>query len=349
MTGAGLKADAAEAARRDAIGDLLASAGFEGAAFHYLAADASFRRYARVSGGPRPALIMDAPPDREDVRPWLAVARHLRALGLSAPEILAAREEAGLLLIEDFGDDTFTRVLAAGGDEAALYDLAVDVLAAIHERSPADTVPGWLPPYDSDRLLAEAALFADWYMPAVLGRPTPEDARAEGLALFARALAPALSAPRTLVLRDYHVDNLMRLPGREGVRACGLLDFQDAVAGAPAYDLVSLIEDARRDLGPGIARRARARYLARFPALDVEAFDAVAAALAACRNAKIIGIFTRLLRRDGKAGYLAHIPRVWRLLEADLRHPDLAELRAWFDAAVPAEKRIVPDAGGAAP
>lgn len=336
------------ARRRAAIEEFLIDAGFKGAAFDYLAADASFRRYARVRGGPRPALIMDAPPEHEDVRPWEAVARHLRALGLSAPEIYAADEDAGLLLIEDFGDDTFTRVLARGDDEAALYDLAVDLLAALHEKPPAETVPDWLPPYDEEKLLTEAALFTDWYMPAVLGRDTPDEVRAEYLALFVRALAPALEMEPTLVLRDYHVDNLMRLPGRAGIKACGLLDFQDAVAGASAYDLVSLIEDARRDLGPGIAARARARYFDRFLGLDREAFDAAAAALAACRNAKIIGIFTRLMQRDGKPIYLGHIPRVWRLLEGDLAHPLLADLKTWFDAAVPPEKRITPFAGGAA-
>jgi len=336
----------ADTARRGAIRDLLAGAGFAGADFAYLAADASFRRYARVRGGPRPALIMDAPPGREDVRPWLRVARHLSGFGLSAPEIYAADEDAGLLLIEDFGDDTFTRVLAAGGDERGLYDLAVDVLAAIHARPASETVPDWLPPYDEEKLLTEVALFTDWYMPAVLGAPTGDALRDDYLGLFKAALASARVLPPTLVLRDYHVDNLMRLPGREGLKACGLLDFQDAVAGAAAYDLVSLVEDARRDLGPGIAERALARYFARFPDLDRDAFDAAAAALAAGRNAKIIGIFTRLLKRDGKPAYLRHIPRVWRLLEADLGHPALKDLKAWFDDAVPPARRLIPGPDG---
>jgi aminoglycoside/choline kinase family phosphotransferase len=157
----------------------------------------------------------------------------------------------------------------------------------------------------------------------------------------------ALQQPRTLVLRDYHVDNIMRLPDRPGIKACGLLDFQDAVAGAAAYDLVSLIEDARRDLGAGIAERSLARYYDHFPNIDRDAFTAAGAALAAGRNAKIIGIFTRLLKRDGKANYLRHIPRVWRLLEHDLGHPALAPLKAWFDETVPPEKRLVPAVEGA--
>ncbi len=337
-------ADARDATRAARIQSFLAEAGFGAAQLTYLAADASFRRYGRLAGGPRRALLMDAPPEREDVGPWLAVDRHLRALGFSAPEVYAADEAAGLLLIEDFGDETFTRALAGGADEAALYDLAIDVLAALHGVPEAEAVPAWLPPYDDDLLLGEAALFTDWYMPEVLGVPTPAEQREDYLALWRAALASAQAGPRTLVLRDYHVDNLMRLAGRSGIAACGVLDFQDAVAGHRAYDLISLVEDARRDLGSGIAERAWLRYALRAPDFDSEAFQAAAAVLAAGRNAKIIGIFTRLWRRDGKPGYLAHIPRVWRLLEADLAHPALAALKAWFDAAVPPARRRAPEA-----
>lgn len=329
--------------RKDVIRDFLAASGFGAARLDWLAADASFRRYGRLADGPEPALLMDAPPGREDVRPWMAVARHLTGLGFSAPRILAADARAGLLIIEDFGDDTFTRLLARGVDEAALYDLAIDVLAALHEIAPDAAAPDWLPPYDEARLLGEAALFTDWYLPAVRGRETEADERAAYLALMAAALGAAGMGPRTLVLRDYHVDNLMRVAGRDGLAACGLLDFQDAVAGHAAYDLISLVEDARRDLGPGIAARARARYFNRRPGADRAAFDAAGAALAANRNAKIIGIFTRLSVRDGKHRYLAHIPRVWRLLEGDLAHGSLAPLRRWFDDALPHGARRVPE------
>ncbi|MDX1484621.1 MAG: phosphotransferase [Alphaproteobacteria bacterium] len=346
MSEDGASPAAAGVSRNEAIGDLLRRAGFAGARYAYLDADASFRRYARISGGPRPALLMDAPPDKEDIGPWLAVSRHLRGFGFSAPDVFAADERAGLAVIEDFGDDTFTRVLAEGGDEAALYDLAVDVLAALHGIAPADAAPPWIPAYDDVRLLEEAALFTDWYMPAVLGMPTPPDLRTAYLGLWREALPAARDVPETLVLRDYHVDNLMRIPGRSGIAACGLLDFQDAVRGPVAYDVVSLIADARRDLGPGIGERARARYFAQCPALDRDAFDTAAAVLSAGRNAKIIGIFTRLWKRDGKPVYLTHIPRVWRLLERDLAHPALAALKAWFDDAVPQNRREVPGGQG---
>jgi aminoglycoside/choline kinase family phosphotransferase len=328
--------------RAGEIQDFLNAAGFSKADLDWLAADASFRRYGRLRGGPRPALIMDAPPEHEDVRPWLRMARHLVALGFSAPAVISEDIAAGLLLIEDFGDDTFTRLLNAGMAEHTLYDLAIDVLAALHDLPADAAAPGWLPVYDRQRLLDEAALFTDWYLPALRGRATGASEREDYLALMADALVPATTGAQTLVLRDYHVDNLMLLEELAGIAACGLLDFQDAVAGHPAYDLISLLEDARRDLGPEIASRARARYFAARAIPDPEDFDAAAAVLATARNAKIIGIFTRLAQRDGKHRYLSMIPRVWRHLEGDLRHPALGALAVWFERVVPRDARLVP-------
>ncbi|HKX08084.1 MAG TPA: phosphotransferase [Stellaceae bacterium] len=306
-----------------------------------LAGDASFRCYDRLAGNGRRAVLMDAPPPHEDVRPFLAVARLLRKLELSAPEILAEDVEAGLLLLEDFGDRTYTRLLADGGDEAALYRLAVDVLIALHRRfEPA--MGGGVPLYDETRLLNEAALLVDWYLPAVCGKPTSPDLRAEYLAMW-RALLPLANAvAATLVLRDYHVDNLMLLDGRTGLAACGLLDFQDAVIGSPAYDLVSLLEDARRDVSPDLARSLSEHYLAEFPKVDRAAFTTAAAVLAAQRNCKILGIFTRLCVRDGKPQYLVHTPRLWRLVDRDVSHPALAPVRRWLDRHIPAELRRIP-------
>ncbi|MBT5416142.1 MAG: phosphotransferase, partial [Rhodospirillaceae bacterium] len=324
----------------------LAAAGWADAAREPLPADASFRRYIRLRRGSGTAMVMDAPPPREDVRPFLAVARHLLAMGFSAPRILAEDAAQGFLLLEDLGDATYTRELAAGADEAALYRLATDLLIALH-RLP-DATAAALPPYDDERLLAEAALLVDWYVPAVTGEALVDALRDEYLALWRTALAAARAVPETLVLRDYHVDNLMVLPDRTGVAACGLLDFQDAVIGPVAYDLVSLLEDARRDLAPNLAEAMIARYLAAFPALDPVALRASYAVLGAQRSAKILGIFTRLCRRDGKPHYLRHIPRVWRLLEEDLRHPALAGIEAWFAQHLPPSLRRVPDAGRAA-
>ena len=308
-----------------------------------LAGDASFRRYDRVTRDGSTAVLMDAPPPMENVRPFLAIDRHLRRLGFSAPEILAEDVDSGLLLLEDLGDDTFTRLLAGGADERALYALGVDVLIALHRRPAAEAIPPDLPPYDDRRLQDEAALLTDWFMPAVFGRPTPAATAQEFRYLWSIALRGVRAVPETLVLRDFHVDNLIRIQGREGVAACGLLDFQDAVKGPIAYDLVSLFEDARRDIAPALVAEMRGRYLAAFPALDAGALDRAMAVLGAQRHAKVIGIFTRLCVRDGKPQYLVHIPRVWRLLEAACaREPTLAPLAAWLDAHIPRAMRGAP-------
>jgi aminoglycoside/choline kinase family phosphotransferase len=330
--------------REALIRDFLSRHGWGDADRRPLADDASFRRYDRLRRGGDRAVLMDAPPPQEDVRPFVAIAERLCALGFSAPEVMASDVAAGLLLLEDLGDATFTRVLADGGDEAALYTLATDVLIALHKTFDPVTAPA-IPPYDDDRLLDEALLFVDWYLPAVRGEPASDSLRRNYIDLWRAVLPAARRAPPTLVLRDYHVDNLMVVDGRSGVRACGLLDFQDAVIGPAAYDVVSLLEDARRDVSPDLAARLLARYRDAFPALDTANFDASYAILGAQRSAKILGIFTRLDRRDGKPVYLKHIPRVWRWLAGDLRHPALAALRVWFDAEAPPETRAAPPPG----
>jgi hypothetical protein len=245
-------------------------------------------------------------------------------------------------LIEDFGDDTYTRLLAGGADETELYALAIDTLAALHRAVARDGLPA-LPPYDTARLLAEAELLVDWYATAVLPEPLAACARAEYRALWQEILPLAATAEPTLVLRDYHVDNLVLLAGRESVRRCGLLDFQDALSGPPAYDFASLVEDARRDVPAPLRQAMAERYLASFPAIDPLAFARSATLLAAQRNAKIIGIFARLSARDGKPHYLAHIPRVWRLLDAECRRePSLAPLARWLDRHLPPAYRVTP-------
>jgi len=319
----------------------LKTSGWGDAARRALAGDASFRKYERLAGRHGRAVLMDAPPPHEDVRPFIKVARHLTALGYSPPRILAEDVAAGLLLLEDLGDDTFTRLLAGGADEAGLYGLAIDLLIDLHRRAEAARID--LPPYDDDRLLLEASLLTDWYMPAI-GRPASAAARAEYLARWRRVFALFHGEQPTLVLRDFHVDNLMRLPDRGGIAACGLLDFQDALLGPPAYDLVSLLEDARRDVAPALVTTMLERYEAAFPTMNRSDFLARYAILGAQRNAKIVGIFTRLMVRDGKPHYLGHIPRVWRLLDSDLQHPALAEMRQWFDEHLPWAARIVPAA-----
>ncbi len=324
------------------IETFLETAGWKGATRKALADDASFRRYERLYSAGRQAVLMDAPPPQEDVRPFIHIAGHLADHGFSAPRVLAADKAAGFLLLEDLGDDTYARALAGGGDEMALYELAVDVLAALHALPAEKAIPKGLPSYSDAWLLQEACLLIDWYMPAVLGGPPSPEARASYTQVW-RGLFPKIRAqPTALVLRDYHVDNLMWLPKRQGVARCGLLDFQDAVSGAAAYDLMSLLEDARRDVDPNVTSAMLKRYFTAQPDVDREAFMGAYAILGAQRHAKVIGIFTRLCIRDGKPAYLEHIPRLWRRLVHSCKHPALAPLAHWLDNNLPREERKIP-------
>jgi aminoglycoside/choline kinase family phosphotransferase len=330
--------------RTDPMAEFLKQCGFPDAKPKMLAGDASFRRYFRLDE-PK-SVIMDAPPGLEDIRPFIAIARYLKAQGFSSPEIRGIDLDSGFLLLEDLGDDTFTRLLAAGTgpSEQALYGAAVDVLVDLHTRTcpttlPVETAdPYALPPYDAELLLKEASLFPDWYYREALGRPCPDDARKAFVDLWMSVFPHCAPSKPVLVLRDYHADNLMWLPDREGSARVGLLDFQDGVIGHAAYDLVSLLEDARRDVPPALAEAMIARYVSTADVEEGPLRDAYAV-LGAQRNTKIIGIFTRLWKRDGKPHYLKMIPRVWGLLERDLQHPALTGLAAWFDEYTPKSLR----------
>lgn len=319
----------------------LQRAGWKDAARSKLAGDASFRKYERLKRKNESAVLMDAPPPQEDVRPFLRIARHLESLGYSAPRILAEDAEHGFLLLEDLGDDLLARLLRQGGDERELYEATIDFLLDLH-RHPA---PADLAPYDEDRLVGETELFTDWYLPALTGRDTPANLR-QGFRFLWNILAPEVgmdTSPerRILVLRDFHAENLIWLPERSGAARLGLLDFQDAVAGHPAYDLVSLLEDARRDVSPELAEAMLQRYIDGSGA-DETSFRRAYAILGAQRNLRIIGIFTRLWKRDAKPQYQAFMPRMWGLVERDLAHPALSDLRGWLDAMVPQELRRQP-------
>lgn len=330
--------------REAEIARFLGTAGWRADAARPLAGDASNRRYLRL--GPdrgRPAaVLMDAPPERgEDVRPFVAVTHWLRRHGISAPAISAADTARGFLLLEDLGDDLYTRLLAAAPErETELYAAAVDLLAAMAANpvpamlGPADCRVA-LPPYDAAVLVREAALIREWWLPAATGTDLPPDLAAEFDALVAEATATVEPARDVVVLRDYHADNLIWLPGRAGCARVGLLDYQDALAGHAAYDLMSLLEDARRDTPVALQQAMTARYLDRRPELAAEAFRAAYSALGAQRNLKIVGIFARLAVRDAKPRYLDLIPRVWGHLLRDLSHPGLAPLAAWVARHVP--------------
>ena len=306
--------------------EFLGDHGWGDAVVTLVAADASFRRYFRATmADGRKAVLMDAPPPHEDPRPFIDIARYLVGNGFRAPEIYAADLDQGLVLIEDFGDLQMRQHLdLAPQDADSIYRRAIDALVRLTDVPVAE-----LPPYDEAAYLREVKLLSEWYMPA-MGLAVDD---AEYEALWRQALEPVSAEQSVTVLRDYHAENIMLLPdGNQG-----MIDFQDALAGHPAYDLVSLLQDARRDVDPAL-EQAMLAYYRDATGADAD-FDLHYALLGAQRNTKIIGIFTRLWKRDGKDRYLGFLPRMWGLLERDLAHPGLTELRAWFDRNIPADVR----------
>ncbi len=319
------------------IESFLEQAGWAGAQVQSLPGDASFRRYFRIvraqDGGGQSAMLMHAPPPHEDPGPFLHVGKWLLDHGLRAPAILAEDLSDGLVLIEDFGNDRMRDWLDDNPDaETATYRTAIEALVDLHQ-----CPPGPFPPYDMATYLREVRLFTEWFCPAA--GITVDEAAHDGA--WEEALAPLLARqqPGVTVLRDYHAENIMLLA--DGAQ--GLIDFQDALVGHPAYDIVSLLQDARRDVSEELEQDMLYYYIAKGGA-DAD-FHADYALLGAQRNAKIVGIFTRLWQRDGKPRYLAMIPRVWAAMERDLAHPALAPVARWFDANVPPEWRKRQGAG----
>lgn len=327
--------------RDRAISEFLETAGWADAAVGPLAGDASRRRYLRLT---RPdgtgAVLMDAPPHPETrTAAFVALSEWLTGLGYSAPRLIATDLDAGLLLIEDLGDALYARAVAADPSlERPLYEAAVDLLARLGA-VPVPPVLGTTAPvqpraYDIQEHGREARLLADWYLPAATGVATAKELGEEFDALVAETIIPAATAD-CIVLRDYHAENLLWLPDRAGLARVGLIDYQDALAGHPAYDLMSLLEDARRDTSDDLQQAMIARFLAARPDLDADAFRADYARLGAIRNMKILGIFARLSARDRKPRYVDLMPRVWNHLQRDLAHPALASLSRWTARHVP--------------
>lgn len=320
----------------DGLNEFVAHAGWGDAAVEPLPGDASFRRYFRLRRAHGDtAMLMHAPPPQEDPAPFLAVADWLAGNGLRAPAILAQQAAQGWVLLEDFGQDRVRDWLdERPQDERAVYEGALAPLVALTR------LPGgpWAP-YDWAVYLREVRLLTQWYAPA-MGLAVDE---AGFEAAWEEALAPMIARQQAFnatggvtVLRDYHAENIMLLSG--GLADQGLLDFQDALVGHPAYDLVSLLQDARRDVSPETQSAMIDHYLAA-TGFDRETFLADYALLGAQRNAKIVGIFVRLCKRDGKPRYLSMIPRVWAAMERDLAHPALGAVARWFDANIPADLR----------
>lgn len=322
----------------EGAGDFLEQCGWSRAQILPLAGDASFRRYFRVVAEGRQAVLMDAPPPHEDPRPFVRVARWLDSVGLTAPRVLGHDLERGMLLLSDLGDSRMREWLdTRPSEERALYALATDVLIHLHGHPPM----AGLPAQGVSQWLEEVALFLDWYCPAVGIDPDREGFFEAWREVLEPVAADGLG-PVT-VLRDFHAENVILVDGAAGVARIGLLDFQDALSGHPAYDLASVLEDARRDVDPQVELEMIRRYTAARG--DAEAFERAYWVLAAQRNTRILGVFTRLWKRDGKPGYRRFQPRMWGLLERDLEQPGLAPVRDWFGRSVPGKFRRAPWTG----
>ena len=345
-------------ARQKAVDDVMNASGWRGAERHFMMGDASTRAYERlVRPDGSSAILMISPPKTdgplirggktysslarlaETITPFIALAGGLRAEGFSAPEVLAVDLASGVAALEDLGHETMLD--PAGAVRVERYADAVAVLASLHARDlpstlpVTDAAPYTIPRYDLEALAIEVELLLDWYAPHV-GVPLGSGVKANFINSWRHRLSEVTAAPPTWTLRDYHSPNLLWLADREGLRRVGLLDFQDCVLGHPAYDVVSLLQDARVTVPDDIELKLLSHY-ARLrreadPRFDMAAFAQAYAILGAQRATKILGIFARLDKRDGKPHYLAHLPRISAYLAKGLRHPIMADLAAWYGA-----------------
>jgi N-acetylmuramate 1-kinase len=366
------------ATRLARIGDMdgfIGEAGWGEADIAYLQGDASTRAYARLSIGSGRAVIMDAPrqPDgppvrdgkpysriahlAEDVRPFVAVDQALRKAGLSAPDILAADLDQGFLLLEDFGDRVFGRETSNELHQAELWTAALDALVALRRANPAMSMPvgggtvissetHTLPRLDRNILEIETDMLPDWYWPEVKGTAMPAALRAEYRGLWRPVIDRLLAETPGWILRDVHSPNLLWMPEWKGIARVGFIDFQDALAGPWSHDVMSLLQDARVDVPEKLEARLLTRYCSTIsmfdPVFNDTAFRSGYAAYGALRATRLVGLFVRLLRRDGKANYLQHMARNWGYLERNLAHPKLRPLAEWYDTHFSAELRQQP-------
>ncbi|MBS0271901.1 MAG: phosphotransferase [Proteobacteria bacterium] len=289
-----------------------------------LPCDASKRRYFRLSN----CLLMDAPPPYEDTRRFHLIAQHLQSVGLTIPNIFAADHDRGFLLIEDLGELPYRRAIEKGFSEELLYGETIKSLAHLHSNMAHNTES--IASYDLELFIDRACLFFEWY-----DHFLPVEAKNEFIELWTEVYNNQAQIPQSLIMRDVMVDNLLWLPDRKGMNRCGFIDFQDGLWGPISYDLVSLLEDARRDIQPHFAQKMLNVYFGIFPKLSQEDFWKSYALWGAQRSTRILGVFSRLAKRDGKPNYLAHIPRIWGYLKSDLEHPSLRSLKTWFKKVMP--------------
>jgi len=352
---------AAQVKRLEALRQFLRASGYLDAERRRMAGDASTRSYARLIRDDGVVVLMNSPrrPDgpaiyqgksysaavhlAEDVKPFVAIASGLRERGYSAPAIHHVDLEGGFLITEDLGDAAFTE-----GDPprpiVERYQAATDLLATLHRQflpdvlSPAPQIIYPVPIFDTDAFMVEVGLMPDWYLPD-RGAELTGELRAEFDRMWRKMLRKSTVSTQTWVLRDFHSPNLLWLDHRSGIAKVGLIDFQDAVLGPAAYDLVSLLQDARIDVPEAIELQLLTRYI-KARRLSDELFDPAAfaelyAIMSAQRNTRLLGTFARLNRRDGKPHYLRHQPRIWTYLSRSLAHPTLQPIREWYSTHVP--------------
>jgi aminoglycoside/choline kinase family phosphotransferase len=314
--------------------EFLKACGYDPTHLSFLASDMSPRQYYRLSEPAR--VIMDSPV--ESPGQFIRVAHFLRQNGLRAPEILDTNQDLGLVILEDFGNATFRRILTQTPSKIQeLYTLAVDVLKHLHKK--VTVQPDFLEPYNVQKFLQEVEVFIDWVWPATFGFKATEALKKEFLGLWNQTFLKVPPTPCSLVLRDYHVDNLMIVDGK-GVEACGVLDFQDALFGPVVYDLISLLEDARYHAPPSLISSLWDHFLQDVDRGEHANYTTAAAILGTGRHVKILGVFTRYAMRQGKKDYLNHVPRLWRYLENHLSTVEaLAPLKHWFDTHFPQKTR----------
>lgn len=305
----------------------------------FLAGDCSNRTYYRIrSASGKTAVIMDAYGEEEKIEEFVHISQLLNQWGCSAPHVLQVDWKNRFLLLEDLGDHTFTRCLQQGVSADTLYEVAIDAIIHLHQ-SVAGSDFREFPSYNFQEMKEKVDLFLHWYYPYVYKQQPSEKATLHWNEAWEEVLSLLEAGPKTLILRDFHVDNLLWLSERAGIKQCGLLDFQDAAIGPLTYDLVSLLEDVRQDVPEDLTQRLLSRYLAAFPSLDREEFMAQYYMVGAQRVIRIMGVFVRMLQKNSRSHYMQFIPRAWKWLENDLKHDNLESIRCWFEGYFPTETR----------
>lgn len=303
--------------------------------------DASYRKYERILTSNNSYIFMDAPPEFEEVTSFIKVTGFLRDKGLSAPKIFKIDVENGFLLLEDFGDKLYTNLLSneketlkSNGLETDLYEKAIDALIYLHKQSVSDIN---LPLYDELTLIKESLRFIEWYVEVLNGEKISKELQEEFVVILKHLLSTTKIHNNVVVLRDYHASNIIWLESREGYRKAGLLDYQDAVIGSPVYDIVSLLEDARRDVSSNVSELMITRYLKEFPEYTRKDFMADFAIYGIQRNLKIVGFCAAQAAKNKNPFYLTLLPRVWKYIHNDLKHPLLLPLKSWLMKVIPTQ------------